>query len=52
MVVVTHEMGFAKEVGTRLFFMDEGVIAEEGDPKEVFDNPKKNRTKEFFSKVL
>ncbi|GKX29128.1 polar amino acid ABC transporter ATP-binding protein [Vallitalea longa] len=52
MVVVTHEMGFAKEVGTRLFFMDEGVIAEEGDPNEIFKSPKKIRTKEFFSKVL
>jgi polar amino acid transport system ATP-binding protein len=52
MVVVTHEMGFAKEVGTRLFFMDEGIIAEEGNPKQVFDNPKSERTREFFSKVL
>ncbi|GMQ59264.1 amino acid ABC transporter ATP-binding protein [Vallitalea sediminicola] len=52
MVVVTHEMGFAKEVGTRLFFMDEGIIAEEGNPKEIFYNPKNERTKEFFSKVL
>jgi polar amino acid transport system ATP-binding protein len=52
MVVVTHEMGFAREVGTRLFFMDEGVIGEEGNPKEIFNNPKKERTKEFFSKVL
>lgn len=52
MVVVTHEMGFAREVGTRLFFMDEGIIAEEGNPKEIFDNPKNERTKEFFSKVL
>ena len=52
MVVVTHEMGFAREVGTRLFFMDEGIIAEEGYPREVFSNPMKKRTKEFFSKVL
>lgn len=52
MVVVTHEMGFAREVGTRLFFMDEGLIAEEGKPEEVFENPKHARTKEFFSKVL
>jgi len=52
MVVVTHEMGFAREVGTRLFFMDEGIIAEEGNPREIFDNPKNERTKEFFSKVL
>ena len=52
MAVVTHEMGFAKEVGTRLFFMDEGVILEQGDPAEVFNNPKEDRTKEFLSKVL
>lgn len=52
MMVVTHEMGFAKEVGTRLLFMDEGVILEEGDPKVIFDNPKEERTKLFFSKVL
>ena len=52
MVVVTHEMGFAREVGTRVFFMDEGVISEEGDPREIFSNPQKARTKEFFSKVL
>lgn len=52
MMVVTHEMGFAKEVGTRLVFMDEGVILEEGNPREIFDNPKEERTKLFFSKVL
>ena len=52
MVVVTHEMGFAREVGTRLLFIDEGVVAESGDPKEVFANPKNERTKRFFSKVL
>jgi polar amino acid transport system ATP-binding protein len=52
MVIVTHEMGFAKEVGTRLFFMDEGKILEQGNPKEVFANPKEERTKVFFSKVL
>ncbi|MGL5677095.1 MAG: amino acid ABC transporter ATP-binding protein [Cellulosilyticaceae bacterium] len=52
MMVVTHEMGFAKEVGTRLVFMDEGIILEEGNPKEVFENPKEERTKVFFSKVL
>ena len=52
MMVVTHEMGFAKEVGTRLVFMDNGTILEEGDPKEIFDNPKEERTKVFFSKVL
>ncbi len=52
MMIVTHEMGFAKEVGTRLVFMDEGVILEEGNPKEIFDQPKEERTKLFFSKVL
>lgn len=52
MVVVTHEMGFAKEVGTRIFFMDEGRIVEEGDPKEFFDNPQSPRAKEFLGKVL
>lgn len=52
MIVVTHEMGFAKEVGTRLFFMDEGKIIEEGKPKEVFENPQNPRTKSFLSKVL
>ena len=52
MAVVTHEMGFAREVGTRLFFMDEGRILEQGHPKEVFDDPKEDRTREFLSKVL
>jgi len=52
MMIVTHEMGFAKEVGTRLLFMDEGKIIEEGNPKEVFDNPREERTKLFLSKVL
>jgi polar amino acid transport system ATP-binding protein len=52
MMIVTHEMGFAKEVGTRLIFMDEGIILEEGHPKEIFENPKEERTKLFFSKVL
>lgn len=52
MMIVTHEMGFAKEVGTRLVFMDEGKIIEEGNPKEVFENPKEERTKLFLSKVL
>jgi len=52
MMVVTHEMGFAREVATRLFFMDEGKILEQGDPKKIFDNPKEERTKEFFSKIL
>lgn len=52
MIVVTHEMGFAKEVGSRLIFMDEGLVIEEGDPTEVFTNPQHPRTKEFFSKIL
>ena len=52
MAVVTHEMGFAREVGTRLFFMDEGRILEQGDPREVFDHPREIRTQEFLSKVL
>lgn len=52
MVVVTHEMGFAKEVGSRVLFMDEGVIIEQGPPKELFGNPKNERTKAFLSKVL
>ena len=52
MMIVTHEMGFAKEVGTRLVFMDEGKILEQGHPKEVFEYPKEERTKLFLSKVL
>jgi polar amino acid transport system ATP-binding protein len=52
MVVVTHEMGFAKEVGSRVLFMDEGRIVEEGSPNEVFNNPKHSRTKDFLGKVL
>lgn len=52
MVVVTHEMGFAREVGTRLIFMDGGHIIEEGHPKEVLEHPKAERTQEFLSKVL
>lgn len=52
MVIVTHEMGFAKEVGTRVLFMDDGVIAEEGTPKEIFDNPKNERTQQFLKAVL
>jgi polar amino acid transport system ATP-binding protein len=52
MMVVTHEMGFAKEVGTRLIFMDEGKIVEQGTPKEVFENPKNERTKDFFRSIL
>ncbi|MCM3112645.1 amino acid ABC transporter ATP-binding protein [Lederbergia lenta] len=52
MVVVTHEMGFAKEVGDRVLFIDEGVIAEEGDPEQIFDHPQNIRTQEFLSKIL
>ena len=52
MVVVTHEMGFAREVGSRILFMDEGRIVEQGAPSEVFDNPQHPRLREFLSKVL
>lgn len=52
MAVVTHEMGFAKEVGTRVMFMDEGRILEQGTPEDIFDYPKEARTQEFLSKVL
>ena len=52
MVVVTHDMGFAREVGNRIFFMDEGKILEQGTPAEVFDNPQHPRLKDFLSKVL
>ena len=51
-VIVTHEMGFAKEVSDRVLFMDGGVIAESGTPEEIFGNPQNPRTKEFLSKVL
>jgi polar amino acid transport system ATP-binding protein len=52
MVVVTHEMGFAREVGHRVIFMDDGLIVEEGPPKELFSNPQRNRTKSFLAKIL
>lgn len=52
MVVVTHEMGFAREVGCRVLFMDDGKIVEEGSPEEIFGNPKHSRTKDFLGKVL
>ena len=52
MIVVTHEMGFAREVANRVIFLDEGVIAEDGTPDEVFGNPKSERLKTFLSKVL
>lgn len=52
MVVVTHEMGFAKEVGDRVMFMDDGRIVEQGPPEELFGNPQNPRTQEFLSKIL
>jgi len=52
MIIVTHEMGFAREVGTRLLFVDGGYIVEQGNPKEVFENPKEERTRAFLSKIL
>ncbi|MBR2499675.1 MAG: amino acid ABC transporter ATP-binding protein [Clostridia bacterium] len=52
MVVVTHEMGFAREVGTRVLFMDQGIVVEQGSPDEIFSNPQNERTQNFLSKVL
>ena len=52
MVIVTHEMGFAREVADKIIFIDEGIIKECGTPTEVFDNPKNPRLQEFLSKVL
>ena len=52
MVIVTHEMGFAREVATRVMFMDEGKILEQGAPNEIFNNPQSARLKDFLSKVL
>lgn len=52
MVVVTHEMGFAREVSDRVIFMDDGVIVEEGKPQDIFSNPREDRTKNFLNKVL
>ncbi|MBR2788986.1 MAG: amino acid ABC transporter ATP-binding protein [Erysipelotrichaceae bacterium] len=51
-VIVTHEMGFAREVADRVLFIDEGIVMEEGTPEEIFNNPKNSRTKEFLSQVL
>jgi ABC-type polar amino acid transport system ATPase subunit len=51
-VIVTHEMGFAKDISDRVLFMDEGIIAEQGTPQEIFGNPQNPRTKDFLSKVL
>lgn len=52
MVVVTHEMGFAREVGDRVLFMDHGIVVEQGDPEQIFINPQEERTKEFLAKIL
>jgi polar amino acid transport system ATP-binding protein len=52
MVVVTHEMGFAREVGNRVLFMDAGKILEEGSPEAIFDSPRHPRLQDFLSKVL
>ena len=52
MVVVTHEMGFAREVADRVMFMDEGLIIEENTPEQLFNNPQNERTKLFLSKIL
>ena len=52
MVVVTHEMGFAREIASRVFFMDEGIVYEQGTPSEIFDTPQNPRTQSFLSKIL
>jgi len=52
MVVVTHEMGFAREVGNRVLFMADGMLLEEGTPEEIFDHPQHHRLQDFLSKVL
>ena len=52
MLVVTHEIGFAREVGDKVVFMDGGVVVEEGDPKQVLDNPREERTQKFLGLVL
>lgn len=51
-VIVTHEMGFAKQISNRVLFMDQGIIQESGSPQQIFNNPQNPRTKEFLSKVL
>ena len=51
-VIVTHEMGFAKEIASRVMFIDQGIILEEGKPEEVFNHPKHQRTQEFLDKVM
>ena len=52
MVVVTHEMGFAREVADRVVMMDDGVVVEEGTPEQFFDNPQHERTRQFLSRIL
>ncbi len=52
MIVVTHEMGFAKEVADRVIFMDKGIIVEEGTPAEIFENPKSDRLRSFLGAML
>ena len=52
MVIVTHEMGFAREAADRVFFMDQGYVMEQGTPDQIFGNPQNERTKSFLSKVL
>lgn len=52
MIVVTHEMDFARDVSTRVLFMDKGIILEDGSPKEIFENPTHNRTRTFLSRFL
>ena len=52
MAVVTHEMGFAREVATRVLFMDSGIIAESGTPQQIFENPQSERLKQFLNAVL
>jgi len=52
MLVVTHEMGFAREVGDRVLFMDEGAVVEQGDPEQVLTAPREERTRRFLSRVL
>ena len=52
MIVVTHEMGFAKDVADQVVFMDQGVIVEQGSPEAIFNNPKQERTKAFLSRII
>ena len=52
MIVVTHEMAFAREVANHVVFMDQGIFLEEGSPEEIFGNPKNERTREFLNKIL